>query len=190
MGVSGKALQGWGRLGWALIGGMIVLIGALSVWPEPIYYPEVIVPAARIIEREVPSGPPTIRERIVYVYLTPDVRAVAPGSVTDDVAQFCRPVVVADTVVVKTPTPSLIRSVSFTPHVVPFTKGALLVTSMNGRGDLMAEDYRVRAPFGVAAGLEAPYHTIVRYPRLAPLREVATGILWYGAFRLVEAVVR
>ena len=183
-----RALPSLGRLGWALVGGMIVLIAALSLWPEPIYYPEVIIPAARIIGREVPPGPPSLGQRIVYVYLQPDVRAVAPGAVVEDVARFCRPVLVADTV--RVPTPSLIRSVSYAPPLWPLSRGSLLVTSVTGHGDLVAEDYRVRAPFGIAAGLEEPYRTIVRYPRLAPLREIATGALWYGAFRLVEAVVR
>jgi len=177
-----------GRLGWALIGGTLVLIAALSLWPEPIYYPEVIVRASDILPREAPPGPPSLRQRIVYVYLRPDVRAIAPGAVVEDVVRFCRPVLVADTVQV--PSPSLIRSVVYSPSLVPLVKGSLLVTSMDGHGDLVAEDYRVRAPFGIAAGMEAPYHTTVRYPRLAPLREVATGVLWYGAFRLVEAVVR
>jgi len=179
-----------GRLGWALVGGTLVLIAALSVWPGPIYYPEVIAPAPRILVREVPPGPPTIQERIIYVYLQPDVRAVAPGAVTDDVARFCRPVTVATTDTVRVPSLSLIRSVSYTPAIFPLAQGGLLVTSMDGYGDLMAEDYRVRAPFGVAAGLEAPYRTTVRYPRWGILRDAAHGALWYGAFRLVEAVVR
>jgi hypothetical protein len=179
-----------GRLGWALIGGTLVLIGALSMWPEPIYYPEVIVPAPRIIVREVPSGPPTIREKIVYVYLTPDVRAVAPGGATEDVARFCRPVMVASTDSVRVGTPSVIRTVTVGTTWLPFQRHPLLVTSMNGYGDLVAEDYRARTPFGVAAGLEEPYRTVVRYPRWAPLREVATGFGWYIGFRLMEAVVR
>lgn len=149
-----------------------MLIGAISRWPEPTYYPEVIVPAPRILVREVPSGPPTIREKIVYVYLTPDVRAVAPGAVTEDVARFCRPVLIARTDTVShVAGPSLIRTVHYTPALWPLGKSALLVTSMDGYGDLVAEDYRVRAPFGVAAGLEEPYRTIVRYPRWAPLAE-------------------
>jgi len=186
-----KALPSLGRLGWALIGGMIVLVGALSVWPAPLPYSAVIAPASALRAREVPftaPGPWDIGTRIHYVYLQPDVRAVAPGAVVEDVARFCRPVLVADTV--RVPTPSLIRSVSYAPPLWPLSRGSLLVTSVTGHGDLVAEDYRVRAPFGIAAGLEEPYRTIVRYPRLAPLREIATGALWYGAFRLVEAVVR
>lgn len=55
--MSSRRIHGLGRLGWAFVGGMVVLIGALSVWPEPIYYPEVIVPAPRILIREVPAYP-------------------------------------------------------------------------------------------------------------------------------------
>ena len=53
-----RGLPSLGRLGWALIGGMIVLIAALSVWPEPIPYPGMIVPASAIRAREVPFTPP------------------------------------------------------------------------------------------------------------------------------------
>jgi tyrosyl-tRNA synthetase len=55
---------------------------------------------------------------------------------------------------------------------------------------LQREDFRTRPGWGVSAGLDAPYRTVVRYSRLAPLREVAEGALWYVGFRLVEAVVR
>lgn len=176
-----------GRLGWAVVGALALYVLA---WRGPIPYPEVIVPAARIIEREVPSGPPGIVERVRYVYLTPDVRAVAPASVLDDVARFCRPVVVASTDTIQVPSPTVIRSVVYRPSLVPLVKDQLLVTSMDGYGDLVAEDYSVRAPFGIAAGLEEPYRTTVRYSRLAPVREVAEGFLWYLAFRALEVVVR
>lgn len=177
-----------GRPGWALVGALVFYVLADR---EPIRYPEVIVPAARIIEREVPSGPPTIIERIRYVYLTPAVRAVAPGAVTGDVARFCRPVVVADTGIAKAPTPSVIRSVDYRPALVPLVRDRLLVTSMDGYGDLVAEDYSVRAPFGIAAGLEAPYHTTVRYPRWAVVANVGgDAAKLYGIFRFIQDVVR
>jgi len=174
---------------------MIVLIGVLSFPNRVGLYPNVNVPASAIRVREVPfttPGPWDIGTKIRYVYVSPEIRAIAPASVKVDVERFCRPVTIprqsdseADV-----PSPSLIRTFAYNPSLVPLRKDGLLVTSMTGYGDLVAEDFRVRAPFGVAAGLEPPYHTIVRYPRLAPLREVATGVLWYGAFRLVEAVVR
>jgi hypothetical protein len=177
-----------GRLGWVLAGALVCYI----LLPNREWsYPEVIVPAARILEREVP-GEIRWRDRIVYVYLAPDVRAVAPGGATEDVARFCRPVVVADSGQTRTdrPVPSVIRTVSWTPSIVPLRKGALLVTSMTGYGDLVAEDYTARAPFGIAAGLDEPYRTVVRYSRLAPVREVAGGLLWYVGFCALEAVVR
>ena len=62
---------------------------------------------------------------------------------------------------------------------------------MDGYGDLIAEDYRARAPFGVAAGLEGPYRTVVRYPRwAAPVDYARTGLEVYGALRLLLDVVR
>lgn len=175
-----------GRLGWAIVGALILYVLSDN---EPIHYPEVIVPAARIIEREVPPGPPTIIERTRYVYLTPDVRAVAPGAVQADVIAFCRPVTLVDTIhgSVK-PSPSVIRSGTLTPSIIPLRKAHLFLSSMDGYGDLVGEDYGVRLPVGFSAGLEAPYHTTVRYPRLAPLREIAGGLVWYGALRLMEAV--
>lgn len=176
-----------GRLGWALIGALVAYI----LFPNRVIsYPEVIVPAARIIIREVPSGPPSLVERIKYVYLQPEVRAVAPGGALDDVARFCRPLLMASTDTVKIGTPSVIRSVSYNPSLLPLTKGSLLVTSMDGYGDLVAEDFRLRVPFGVAAGLQEPYSTTVRYPRWAPLRELGSGALWYLTFRSIEAILK
>jgi len=188
-----KALPSLGRLGWMAVGGLVVLLAALSVWPEPILYPEVIVRASDIYQREGPFSQPTIRDRLVYVYVQPDVRAIAPGAVTEDVARFCRPTLVAQTDTVR-PTEmvaSVIRSVVYSPSLVPLLKGSLLVTSMDGHGNLIAEDYRARAPFRVAAGLREPYHTQVRYPRWAAPVDYARGALeLYGAFRLFLDVVR
>ena len=180
-----------GRLGW-------VFVGALSLYallPNREWsYPEVIVPAPRIIVREVPSGPPGIVERIRYVYLTPDVRAVAPGGAVGDVARFCRPTIlaIADTLrdALRVPSPSVIRSGTLTQSIIPLRKAHLFLSSMDGYGDLVGEDYGVRLPLGFAAGLEEPYRTVVRYPRWAPVREVASGALWYLTFRALEAVVR
>lgn len=190
MGVSGKTLQWAGRLGWVLVGA----IGLYVLLPNREWsYPEVIVPAARIITREVP-GEIRWRDRIVYRYLTPDVRVVAPGAVVDDVARFCRPILLAQsdperpTEVV--PSPSLIRSGTLTESIIPFRRAHLFLSSMDGYGDLVGEDYSVRTPVGFSAGLEEPYRTTVRYPRWAPVREVAGGFLWYVAFRALEAVVR
>ena len=177
------------RLGWVLVGAL----GLYLLYPNRVIsYPEVIVPAARIITREIPSGPPTIRQKIVYVYLTPEVRAVAPGAVVEDVARFCRPTLLAQTDTVR-PTelgPSVIRTVAYSSSLLPMFKGSLLVTTMSGNGDLIAEDFRTREPFGVRAGLNEPFNTTVRYSRLAPLRELAGGAIWYLTFRSIEAILR
>lgn len=163
------------------------VVGALALYAfqpdRTVTYPEVIVPAARILEREV-VGPPTIVEKVRYVYLQPEVRAVAPAGVAGDVRAFCRPVVVSDTVRVESPW--VIRSVAETPSMVPLRKSKLLVTSMNGYGDVRAEDYRVRPGFSATWGDDVS----VRYPRGALFRELGEGLLWYGGFRVLEAVVR
>lgn len=160
--------------------GALVLYAALP--QKVISYPEVIVPAARIIEREPPTEV-RWRDRIVYRYVTPDVRATAPGGALDDVARFCRPLVVASTDTVRIGTPSVIRSVVYNPSLVPLRKDRLLVTSMNGYGDLFAEDYRVRPGYSVS------FESGVRYSRLAPLREIGEGALWYLTFRAAEAIL-
>lgn len=179
-----------GRLAWALVGALVLYV----VWSPPeLPYSDGVMPASAIRAREMPftaPGPWDVGTRIRYVYVDADIRAIAPASVTVDVERFCRPILVRDSTGRRDPSPSVIRTLSYTPSGIPMRKGSLLVTSMDGYGDLIAEDYRVRAPFGVAAGLEEPYRTVVRYPLLAPLRELATGAVWYGAFRLAEAVVR
>jgi len=168
------------------------IVGALLLYAlspdRTVTYPEVIVPAARIIEREMPPGPPRIVERVKYVYLTPDVRATAPGAVTADVARFCRPVVVAtqtDTIRA-VPTTRLIRSVTHKSAPWPLRRDYLLVTSMSGNGELLAEDFRVRPGFQASWG----ERVTVRYPRTAPITEIGEGLLWYAGFRVLELVVR
>lgn len=186
------ALPSLGRLGWALVGALCLYV----VWSPPeLPYSGMIVPPEAIRARELPftaPGPWDVGTRIRYVYVDADIRAIAPASVKVDVERFCRPVTIAlqDSTSAEVPSPSLIRSVSYSPALLPLTRSKLLVTSMDGYGNLAAEDYTVRAPFGVAAGIQEPYRTVVRYNRSAIGTEVGRGILWYGVFRLVEAVVR
>jgi hypothetical protein len=186
----GRGISLWlmGRLGWVLVGALIVAAFGERLFP----YREVETTRIAIIRREVPFGPPSLGQRIQYVYKQPDVRAVAPGAVTDAVTRFCRPTLVAqtDTVRATGAVPSVIRSVVHRPALLPLARDGLLVTSMDSYGDLIAEDFRVRPGFGIRAGLDPPFNTVVRYSRLAPLREIAGGALWYVAFRAVEAVVR
>ena len=163
----------------AVIGGL-----ALFIWqPEPaILYDTVIVTRLQIVEREMPAGPPRLIERVKYVYLTPDVRAVAPGGAVADVARFCRPVLV-DTA---SASPWVIRTVSHKSAFIPLKRDYLLLSSMNGNGDLAAEDYRVRPGYSATWGEQVQ----VRYPRWAPVTELGEGLLWYAGFRLIELVVR
>jgi len=191
-----------GRIGWVLVGVALTLVACLSCWERVFPYREVETTRVAIIVREVPSGPPGIRDRIVYVYLQPDVRAIAPGAVMEDVERFCRPILIAqsdperptelgqDSTERALPSPSVIRSFTVGQTWLPFQRNPLLVTSMNGYGDLVAEDYRVRLPLGVAAGLEEPYRTTVRYPRWAPLYEIPKALGYYAILRALEAVVR
>lgn len=169
------------RLSWALAGALALYA---VVDTAPVRYPEVIVPAARIIEREVP-GEIRWRDRIQYVYLQPDTRAVGTDGALADVQRFCRPIAVPDA-----PAPSVIRTVSFTPSLLPLRKGSLLVTSFDATGTLIAEDFSARAPFGIRAGLDPPYQTLVRYDRLSLPRELAHGFLWYLPLRALEAILR
>ncbi len=165
------------------------IVGALvfyALYPDRVHsYPEVVIPAARIIEREPPVEV-RWRDRVVYRYVIPDVRATAPGGAIDDVVRFCRPVSVMgqDSTIRGVSSPAVIRSVVHNPSLVPLRKDRLLVTSMNGYGDLFAEDFRVRPGYSIS------FNSGVRYSRFAPLHELGEGALWYLTFRTVEAIFK
>lgn len=179
----------FGSLGLVLVG---VLLAYLVLPSDPVAYPEVIVPAARIIEREMPARPPTIVERIVYVNVPPRQVATAIGGAQDDVAAFCRPVVLAmtDTLEVEVPAPELLlRSGEYSPAPIwkPFARGNLLLTGPTSHGDLVAADYPVREGFAFRASGDS---ALVRYPRGAFVRDViGDAALIYTAVDIIRGIV-
>lgn len=179
-----------GRLGPFLVG---ALVAYLLLPNDPVTYTDVVVPAARIIEREPPDRPPTIIERVRYVNVPPAQVATAPGGATDDVARFCRPTVVAKTDTVEVPVADpmlLFRSVSFDERPIwnPLAKDELLVTGPTSLGDLKALDYPVRGSFDVRASGDT---ALVRYPRGALVRDVVeTGAVVYTAIDLIPELIR
>lgn len=174
-----------GRLGPFLVG---ALVAYLLIPSDPVTYTDVVVPAARIIEREPPDRPPTIIERVRFITVEPRQVATAPGGAMDDVTRFCRPttVVQTDTVEVPAPDPMLLfRSVSFDerPAWNPFAKDELLVTGPTSLGDLRSLDYPVRGSFDIRASGDT---ALARYPRGALVRDVVeTGAIIYTAVDLV-----
>ena len=161
----------FGSLGLVLVG---VLLAYIVLPSEPVAYPEVIVPAARIIEREMPARPPTIVERIVYVNVPPRQVARAIGGAQDNVASFCRPTVLAmtDTLEVQVPAPELLlRSGQHqrAPIWKLFARGNLMIAGPTSHGDLAAADYPVRAGYAFRTSGDS---ALVRYPRGAFVRDV------------------
>lgn len=153
---------------------LLPLAGALALYAlspdRTITYTDVIVPAARIIEREPPIEV-RFRDRIVYRYVEYEQRAVAPGGALEQAQAFCRPQVLMHTqtdTVFQVDTLVLMRSAVHRPGWF-ISKDDLLVTTVSSVGDLEARDYRVRPGFSaVAAGNDV----LVRYPRMALPREL------------------
>lgn len=175
-----------GRLGPALVG---ALVAYLLLPSDPVTYTDVVVPAARIIEREPPDRPPTIIERIRYVNIPPAQVATAPGGAADDVTRFCRPTVIAKTDTVEVPAPDpmlLFRSVSLEERPIwnPLATDELLVTGPTSLGDLQALDYQVRGSFQARASGDS---ALVRYPRGSMVRDVVeVGAIIYTAIDLIR----
>jgi len=154
------------------------VMGALllfqTAWPETfIPYPEVIVPARRIIERE-PDTVRTFVDRIRYVRVEPTMVARAPDGARDEVLTFCEPTMMAAAPPLEAPPPIpaprlLVRSGTFDPGWW-FQKDALLLTGPTSHGDLKAFDYRTRGSFTFRTTGDS---LIVRYPRTALFREAA-----------------
>jgi len=156
---------------------------------EPVVYPEVIVPTARIIERE----PDTIRtfvDRIVTVEVEPTQVAVAPGGATEQVQQFCKPLVVAHTDTVEsgaTVDPMLLlRSVSY-DRKWAWRKDHLLLTGPTNEGDLRALDFDVRGDFTARTVGE---NVLVQYPRGSLIYDVwEGGSQVYTAYKIIENII-
>ena len=159
------------RLGPYLLGAVVgCLVLFSTAWPEShVPYPEVIVPAARIIERE-PDTVRTFVDRIRFVRAAPVVVAIAPAGAMSEVAAFCRPSILAvtDTVEVEVPARVLLRSVTHRPGWW-FQADRLELTGPTSLGDLKAFDYRVRPGFTARTSGDS---VLVRYPRTGLFREV------------------
>jgi hypothetical protein len=155
-----------------------------------IAFPEVIVPAARIVEREPPPRPPTIIERIVYVAPRPVQVARAPGGASDALSAFCAPVTLVqgpDTVVV-VDTVLVLRSGVYSEAWLPGRKDELRLTGFTNVGDLEERTFRTRGSFDftTAGGSEV----IVRYGRLAFVGDlVDAGAYGWSLFSLLRAGV-
>lgn len=107
-----KALAG--PLAWAIVGALALYV--LAPRPEPVAYPHVIVPAARITQLE-PDKVVQWKERIVYRIIQPTQVATAYTGGEADVATFCRPTVLTlrgDTAAPRDTT-VLLRSVEWRP---------------------------------------------------------------------------
>lgn len=163
---------------------LVASIGALGLYAlapaaEPVTYRDVIVSDTVILEREPPARPPTIIERIRYVTIEPRQVATAPGGGASDVAEFCRPTVVATTDTVEVPVVDpmlLLRSVSHDPGWF-WQRDNLLLTGPTSTGDLRALDYSVRPGFSVRVHGDS---ALVRYPRTALFRELLEVALPLG----------
>ena len=175
-----------GYVGAAVAGALLFFIVA---WPsEPVTYPVVIVPAARIEVREVP-GEVRWRDRIVYRFVEAAQTAVAPTGGLADAEAFCAPFLVEiDTVTA--PRRELVRSVVHNPALFPLRRDGLFVSSVSNDGELIGRDYSVRPGFG----LRAADSVLVRYPRGSFVRELGEGLLWWalieGTRRIAFSVAR
>lgn len=148
-----------------------VLVMMLVVTPYQPVYRNVVVSAARIVEREPPASPPTIVEKVVYQYLQPSVQAEAPGGALGDVQSFCKPVVVAVTDTVLVPDRQLLlRSVSVDPGWF-LGKDEVFVSGLTNTGDLWSADYRVRP--GAWSARVAGDSILMRQPRTSIIRQGA-----------------
>ena len=158
---------------------------ALSPSPDPVYE-TVIVPVEKIIERE-PDTVRTFIDRIVYVKADPIITARAPGGAMEQVQEFCRPIVVAqtDTVVGSVDPMLLLRSVSYDRRW-GVKKDRLLLTGPTNVGDLMAFDYVVRGDWTVSIPRSSP---LVQYPRTSLVYDVwESGTQIFAVIKLGEFI--
>ncbi len=171
-----------------------VLIGFLAAWlwaprKDHVPYPEVIVPAARIIKRE-PDTVRTFVDRIRFVNVQPILVARAPGGAQGEVAAFCRPTLLAltDTVEVEPPAPRLLlRSGVHSPGWF-FQQARRLRTGPTSLGDLQALDFPVRPGFTFRTSGDS---VLVRYPRSGLGRELLEfGITLAGGYMLGRTIGR
>lgn len=156
----------------ALIGALVMYVVSPS---EPVSYPEVIVPAARIIERE-PDTVRTFIDRVIYRTIPPVQAATAPAAAQDDVARFCAPTVAMVSDTLSPPPMLLLRSVAHSPGWF-WQRDKLFLSGPTSYGDLNAYDYRVRPGFSVRAIGDS---LLVQYPRTSLFREILEVAIPFG----------
>jgi len=166
-----------------LIAGYLLFGGS-----DPVPYPEVVI-AERILERE-PDTVRTFVDRVVYRYVGPARVAIAPGGAAQEVAAFCRPLILAmvDTVEVESAAPRLLlRSVSHDPGWL-WQRDRLTLTGPTSHGDLVGLEYAVRPGFSARTSGDS---VIVRYPRGSTVRDLLEGAaMAYGVVAFVRLLVR
>ena len=163
-----------GRLGPFFIGALVAYL-LLAPGGKGPTFDRVIVPAARIIERE-PDTVKTFVDRIVYRDAPRIQVAVAPRAAVQVVNEFCAPVVlqaVGDTL---TSSRRLIairsgthRPTSWWNPIAPLRRAGLTLTGFTNDGDLEQSDYSVRDGFSFRAAGDSLQ---VRYPRFAGAGDV------------------
>lgn len=154
--------------------------------PELPSWPEVVVPAARIIELEPPDRPPTIVERVVYRNIGPAQLASSPGGALEELASFCRPVVVStvDTVEVADPQ-LLLRSGSWDDSW--WGSDELVLTGFTNAGDLRRYVYHPRGGFDFRTSGDS---ILVRSGRFNLIRDAwELGAQGWTAYSLLRALL-
>jgi hypothetical protein len=144
------------------------LIGAAAVYAfvpnNPVTYREVIVPARVIIERE-PDTVRTFIDRVRFVNVEPRQIAVAPGGAGEQVQEFCKPTIIAQTdtveIGVAVDPMLLLRSVSYDRRWA-WKKDRLFLAGPVNTGDLKALDYEVRGDWTARTVGD---NVLVQYPR-------------------------
>jgi hypothetical protein len=173
----------------------LILGAAAGAWlfqscapADVVPYPEVIVPAARIIEREPPARPPTIVERIVYVAPQPTLTARAPSGAVEAVDRFCRPVTLVRTdSVTVVDTVLVIRSGSWNESWWTPRPDELRLTGFTNVGDLEERTYRTRGSFDFIA---VDDELVVRYGRFNAIGDwLDFGARAWSLFSIVRAGV-
>ena len=180
------------RAAWLIVGMVSGVVLMQFFGPEPfVEFPEVIVPAARIIELEPPARPPTIVERVVYRF--PPVRtARAVGGGTAAVSAFCEPVLTpiqTDTVVVTAGPILMLRSGVYNRSW--WGKDNLRLVGPTNMGDLLQLSYHTLGSCDFRTSGDS---VIVRYGRFNAVKDYArmASDMWalYSIFAFAIKVIK
>ena len=178
------------NLVWLLVAMVIGMVLAYALIPsDPIVYNHVIIPAARIIERE-PDTVRTFIDRIRFIEAPARQVAVAPGGAQGQVQAFCQPIIatLSDTVGIGPIVDPmlLLRSVRYERRW-SVRKDRLFVAGPTNYGDLVAHDYEVRGDFTLAMVGDRP---LVQYPRTSLLYDIwEGGSQVYTGYKIAETLI-